>query len=196
MLAATNPILTALLAALFAKERFPAYKVVYILLALTGVILTVTDWNLKLLWTFQLNKGDVIMFFAVSCWAVYSVLVRLLGGRMGPLKLTTWVFGVCAAAVMPFAFTAEGLTHLQSASGQTWGAVLYMAVFPTVLGYLIQQTSIRTIGASRTNIFINLVPVFSMFLAVLILREEVLLQGIVSGMMVISGVWLFNRKAV
>ncbi|MBK5246831.1 MAG: EamA family transporter [Peptostreptococcaceae bacterium] len=37
---------------------------------------------------------------------------------------------------------------------------------------MIQQISIREIGPSRTSIFVNLAPVFSVLLSVLILGEQ------------------------
>jgi drug/metabolite transporter (DMT)-like permease len=36
-----------------------------------------------------------------------------------------------------------------------------MSVFPSVIGYLVQQLAIKEIGPARASIFVNLVPVFS-----------------------------------
>jgi len=69
-----------------------------------------------------------------------------------------------------------------------WAGVLYMSIFASVIGYLIQQVSFKKIGASRTNIFINVVPVFSIILAVIILGEQLEIIKIFTAAMIICGV--------
>ncbi|RDY25224.1 EamA family transporter, partial [Romboutsia weinsteinii] len=70
--------------------------------------------------------------------------------------------------------------------------VLYMAVFASVCGYLIQQISIKDIGPSKTNLYINLVPVFSMIMAYFILDEKINLIKIISAIFIISGILIAN----
>ncbi|MEA3423013.1 MAG: EamA family transporter, partial [Bacillota bacterium] len=62
----------------------------------------------------------------------------------------------------------------------------------TVFGYMIQQFSIKEIGPERTNIYINLVPVFAIILSVLILHESIDILNIASGIVVIGAVYKFN----
>ena len=69
-----------------------------------------------------------------------------------------------------------------------WIAVLYMSVFASVIGYLMQQVAIKEIGPSRTSIFINLVPVFSMILAVTILGEELKPVKLLTAGLIVAGV--------
>ena len=72
-----------------------------------------------------------------------------------------------------------------------------MAIFPSVFGYLIQQISIKKIGPTKTSLYINLVPVFSMILAYLILGESISFIKIVAGILIIIGICinLMNKNA-
>jgi len=63
-------------------------------------------------------------------------------------------------------------------------------VFASVLGYLFQLIAIQKIGAPKTAIFINLVPVFTMLQAQLILGETVTWLQLVSAGVIIGGVYL------
>ena len=63
-----------------------------------------------------------------------------------------------------------------------------MSVCASVIGYMIQQIAIKEIGPSRTSIFINLVPVFSMILAVLILGETLEIVKLFTALLIIAGV--------
>lgn len=73
-------------------------------------------------------------------------------------------------------------------------AVVYMSIFASVIGYLIQQISIRRIGPSRTSVFINLVPVFSILLSVLILSEELEPVKLITAAMIITGVFICQTE--
>lgn len=197
MVVALNPMVTTLIAAAIAGEALSARRVGLILVAFTGVILTLTNWDFGVISRMEMNFGDVIMILAVLCWSVYSVLVKKYMAGFTPLKLTAYTFLSCTLMLMPFILRdAQNLTDLRSASTSALMAVVYMAIFPTVVGYLIQQMSIKNVGASQTNIYINLVPVFSIMLAFFILGETASVQKILSSGMIILAVFLYSRENI
>lgn len=193
MIGATNPLITTILAAVFLGEYLSWKRIGAILLALSGVLLTVTDGDLRLLLHFDLNMGDVIMLAAVVCWAVYSIIGKRAMRRTTPLKLTAYAFLVCVIVMIPLMVWEKIWLQLPGISPAGWGSVIYMAIFPSVIGYVIQMTSIRQIGASRTAVFINLVPVVSMVLSYFILHESIGWFKVFTAGMIISGVYLSTR---
>lgn len=193
ILAATNPIMTAVLAAIFLQETLEFKRLGALLLALAGVVLTISNWDLSVLYNLSFNKGDLIMLLAVFCWAVYSVFVKKVMHRYSPLILTTYSFIVCTVVLFPFVAWEFFHGAISGVSLASWTSVLYMAIFPTVIGYLIQQMAIKEIGASKAAIFINLVPVFSIILATLILKEELNLLNLASGGMIVLAVYINSR---
>ena len=196
MIGATNPLLTTILAAIFLGEILTWKRVLAILLALSGVVLTVTNGKLEALLKMSFNIGDLVMLLAVICWATYSVISKRAMGRVTPLKLTAHVFLVCVVMMIPFMIWEKIWLQIPHISWQGWTASIYMAIFPSVLGYLIQMTSIMRIGASRTAIFINLVPVVSMVLSYFILHETIGWFKVLTAGMIISGVYLSSRLAM
>lgn len=193
MIGATNPLITTILAAIFLGELLTPRRLGAIVLALTGVVLTVTNGNIRVLMDLSFNIGDMIMLVAVVCWAVYSVISKSVMGKTTPLKLTAHVFLVCLVILVPFMIWERVWTQVGAISWQGWTSVLYMALFPSVLGYLIQMTSIQQIGASRTAVFINLVPVVSMVLSYFILHEPIGWFKVMTAAMIIAGVYLSSR---
>lgn len=193
MIGATNPLITTILAAIFLKEYLNWKRIGAIILALSGVLLTVTNGDLNVLFHFDLNIGDMVMLVAVACWAAYSVMSKQVMGQTTPLKLIAHVFLVCVIVMIPFMIREKVWLQLPEISLQGWASVLYMAIFPSVLGYLIQMTSIQQIGASRTAIFINLVPVVSMVLSYFLLHEPIGWFKVMTAGMIISGVYLSTR---
>lgn len=193
MIGATNPLITSILAAFFLNEHFGVKRLGAVLIALSGVILTITDGNLSVLADFSFNKGDLMMLLAVLCWAVYSVISRKVMHRYSPLILTSYSFLVCLILLFPFVLWERPFVYLPKVTWKGWSAVLYMSIFASVIGYLVQQMSIKAIGASKTAAFINLVPVFSIILSALILHEKITMFKLFSAAIIISGVYLNSK---
>ncbi|KAB3535341.1 DMT family transporter [Alkaliphilus pronyensis] len=193
MIAAINPLLTTILASIFLDEKLGLLRIGAIIIALIGVVITISRGDLSVIQSFSFNRGDIIMIIAVSCWAIYSIVSRRVMGKYSPLILTCYSFILCTIFTFPFALLERPDVFLGNTSILGWSSVLYMAIFPSTIGYLVQQTSIKELGASKTAIFINLVPVFSMLLSVIILREKVSTITIIGGILIVAGVYLTTR---
>ncbi len=193
MIGATNPLITSILAAFFLNENFGIKRLGVVLIAFSGVVLTLTNGDSSVLKNFAFNKGDLLMLVAVLCWAVYSIISRKVMYRYSPLILTSYSFLVCLILLFPFVLWEKPLIYLPQVSWKGWSAVLYMSIFASVIGYLVQQMSIKEIGASKTAAFINLVPVFSIILSAVILHEKVTIFKLLSAAIIISGVYLNSR---
>lgn len=192
MIAATNPVVTAFILALTGVEKLSIKKVMYLLLALFGVLLTISNWQLSVLFNLKGQKGELLMVLAVSCWAVYSVLVKKYIAGFKPVIMSFYAFFCCALISLPFALH-EGLVKSSIVAPKgAWFSILYMSLFASVLGYWIQQSSIQKIGPAKTNIFINIVPVFSMTMAWLLLGESIGIYKVVSACIIIFAVINFN----
>lgn len=192
MIAATNPVVTAFILALTGVEKLSIKKVMYLLLALFGVLLTISNWQLSVLLNLKGQKGELLMVLAVSCWAVYSVLVKKYIAGFKPVIMSFYAFFCCALISLPFALH-EGLVKSSIVAPKgAWFSILYMSLFASVLGYWIQQSSIQKIGPAKTNIFINIVPVFSMTMAWLLLGESIGIYKVVSACIIIFAVINFN----
>ena len=194
MIGATNPLMSALLAALFLGERLGGRRILMILTAFAGVLLTISNWHPGVLLHQGPGLGDLLMAAAVLCWATYAILVRRLVRRFDPIVTTFYSFLVCVLILTPFQ-GAETLRIGLTSSRQGWLAILYMGVFPTFMGYLIQQQAIKHIGVSRAALFLNLVPVLVMVLAVAVLGEPFLPLNLVSAAMIILSLLGFNLMA-
>jgi drug/metabolite transporter (DMT)-like permease len=65
--------------------------------------------------------------------------------------------------------------------------LLYIVVFPSVCSFMFWNISVRAIGASQAGIFINLIPVFTAFISVL-LGEKITWAQVWGGLLVLTGV--------
>lgn len=195
LIGALNPMVTALLAVLFFSERLTPTRVFGFFLSFSGVFIFISNGELQIVSQFRFNKGDIIMMIAVCCFAVYSLLSRryMKQYRLSPFMVTAYTFLICVVISVPFVLWEDPSTYLFSASAKGWLSILYMSVFASLVGYLIQMVAIQRIGAPRTNIYINLVPIFTIIQSVTILGESITLFKLIGAAIVITGVYLATR---
>ena len=194
---ALNPIVTALASAVLFRERLGAIKWLGIAIAFSGAAVIITRGDLMGAVhdiRQSIGLGEVLMFCAISSWAAYTIIGRFALKGLTPIAATTY------AALWGFAFLACGAAFEFSAidwskfTWQVWASIVYLGAFGTVIGFVWYYEGVKAIGPSRTAVFNNLVPVFGITLAAVLLSESILVSMIVGGVMAIAGVTLTNRQ--
>ena len=76
-----------------------------------------------------------------------------------------------------------------------------LSVFASVIAFVLFAWAVRKVGVSRTNVFVNLIPVFTAILAWLILNENITLLKWIGIVVVVGGLFVsqsgkisFNKK--
>jgi drug/metabolite transporter (DMT)-like permease len=194
LIGATNPIITTILCIIFLKDKITFKRAIGIFLSFLGVFLTITNANLSTMHSLSLNKGDLIMLIAVCMWAAYSVFSKKVMHKFTPLILTFYSFLFCTVFLIPFVIYERPWMFITKVPYYSFLAVAYMSIFASVIGYLVQQMSIKQIGPSKTSIFINLVPIFSILLSITILKESISTVKIFTTLLIITGVYICQRN--
>lgn len=186
------PVSTALLAAVFLKEKIKPLQVLAIIIAVLGVVLigfanpsTATHTNSR--W------GNMLMIAAVLCWAIYTVVSKKYAS-LDPLWLITWLAGMGTLLLLPAVIYERWQQPWPPISLGGWTAILYMAVFPSALGYLWYNSALQHIPASQAGVWVNLDPVLGALIAVIFLGEQVHLWQIAGALLTMAGVWLYMYK--
>ncbi|MBM4238827.1 MAG: DMT family transporter [Gammaproteobacteria bacterium] len=194
LVVALNPILTAVTMALIFGERLPAFRWLGIFTALTGVVIVLAKGNPTLLLQ-RVGRGELLMLGGAACWALYSVLGRFaLDGEspVSPLALTTvttfWGASMLSLG-MPFEWSQWQASEVSVAA---WAAIVYLGAGGTALGFVWYAQGLQQLGAARTAVFNNLVPVFGVLLGTLLLDETLLASMVVGGLVALAGVSLTN----
>lgn len=188
LIGALSPALIAVLAALIARDRLRASAIGGIALSLFGVLLILTRGDPGTLFGAGVNVGELLMLAAVVCWGFYTVLGRRNGTP--PITATAIQAALTVLMLSPF-LAASGVTWSMSAEA-TWGLV-FIVVFPTVAAFVLWNTAVKDVGAARSGVFLNLLPVFTAAIG-LALGGSIGLIQILGGALVITGVWLTNRQ--
>ena len=193
LIVALNPVVTLLLAAALLGDRLAPQRWAGIALALLGVWVVVTHGELGLLLQ-SLGRGELSMLGAVLAWAVYTLLGRRVLRDLSPLVATllaslwgTLFLGLAAWPEWP-------AVHLQAFTVPVLGSLLFLGVLGTAVAFVWYYEGITRLGAARTVVFNNLVPVFSVLFGWLLLGEPVSASLLAGGVLAVAGVFLVNRS--
>jgi len=192
LLVALNPTLTALLAPL-AGERIDPRRLPGVLLALLGAALVITRGDLGRIGEIGHASGDVLAVVAASCWVGFNVASRRVVGRAQPAAINSVVYGVGALALFALASPEEPVRQFTTASASVVAAVIVMAAFSSALAGQLFLVGVRTVGVTRSAIFVNFVPVLTAGLAALLLGERPDGGQALGGAAVLAGVWWTTR---
>jgi len=188
------PLTSSVLATFMTEERLNARKVALIFLALSGVMLTATGGNIEVLMSLSFNKGDLIMILAMLCFSIYGIYSGRMTAKYTPLMVTTYIFLFGLVQITPLMLMEGVIWKVFTFSKEAWAGIVFMAIFSSVLGYMIQQMAIQKLGINRTSLFFNLVPLFAILFAHLVLGDPVTPVNIVSAGIIISAVVLNSRS--
>ncbi|EKN66123.1 efflux transporter [Neobacillus bataviensis LMG 21833] len=186
LIMATNPLVTSVLAYCILKTPITKRQTAGIIFALFGVILVLTRGSWEVISTLSLSKGDVLILVGNVCWALYGVLGRKYLKTSSSLETTTYTMMIGAVCLALLAINSPS-PPLSNVPISAWGAILFMAIFTSVLGYLWWNKAMEIIGVGKTSIFFNLVPVVTMVLSIMTGTAVSIFQ-VLGTIMVISGV--------
>ena len=195
---AAIPVVIMLLNGLLLGQRVFALQVLGAVLAIFGVVYTVTAGEPSQLLAGELNRGDAMMMLAVLFYAAYSVSLR----NRPPIHDLSLIFSLAVASLVVVApmmiwnVSDKGLVDFSWSAGLI---ILYVAIFPSFLAQLFFAKGVGSIGANRGGIFINLVPVFGALLAVLVVGEPFEFYHLLGLILVLAGIgmaeWIVRYKA-
>ncbi|NNM82822.1 MAG: DMT family transporter [Burkholderiales bacterium] len=162
LIMATNPLLTTLLAMMFLGEKASLRHLVALPLALFGVAVVISQGDLSRLASLRISEGDVLMLAANASWALYNVLSRRYMPKGSATANTAWITASGASILLVVALASGG--QFGAIGVKAGMALAVMAAGGSVLAYLFWGMGIVRLGAAKTSIFLNLVPVFAMLL--------------------------------
>ncbi len=190
----TSPVWTLLLASWFGEERLRAAQVAGSALCLVGVLLVVQPDDLLGEHVGRQLLGDFLLLLSGMVWAFYSVLSKLAIRRFGPIASLGYGMIVGCGFLVPLVLADRSWAALASASAVAWLALAYLTFATTLLAFFWWNLGIQRVGAGKTAIFSNLVPVFGVLLAWVVLDETLGMMQLGGAGLAVAGVWVCQQR--
>jgi len=181
-----NPVFTVLFAT-FIGERLTANKLLGLAIASVGAFLVIAAAT-GLSFSGERLGGDVLLLGGAAVWSVYATLGAITTRHGSPLGVTAVASLAGAAMLAPLGFLEKGYADVPSWSLSAWLDVGYLAIFATIVGFVLFYWAVRRFGAGMASMVSYLVPVFALVEAVTILGEQPVPLEIVGGAVILVGV--------
>jgi len=186
------------MASLVLKEKLTGTKVLGFASGLAGIItISVLSPNTQVS-----NRilGVTLVFGGATVYALYTILLRrfIATNRATPqkpqqtsLSILSWISLFGWLFLIPLSLIEAPWNYTWDPG--SWLGILYLAILSTVIGYFLYIEGVSKIGAGRSAIFGNLVPVFGVLTSFLLLQENLSPWTAVSFLLIFAGVLLVNR---
>ena len=189
LVVALTPVVVALAAWFLGQERMTAIKLVGIAIALAGCLTVIGNGNPLALLHGSVGIGEWLIIGCVLCWTAYTFIGRRATKTLSPLAATLWA-SLLGALLLGITALLQGGTDLAEWSPAVWTSVIFLAIGGTALGFTWFADGVKRLGAAKASVFVNLVPVFAVLQAAVLLDERLELPVLGGGLLVIAGVWL------
>lgn len=182
---ASTPVVMALLSALVGEERVGWQHWLGATVSTLGIYLVV---GRGMSIDSGSLTGDLMMFGAVCCWALYTLGARPLMSRHSPVGVTGLSMALGTVIYVVLLWPKVGAVNWLGVSAWTMFLLVYSALFALCVAYTIWYVAVRQIGSARTAAYSNLIPLIAMVTAVIFLHEPIGVRKILGAVCVLAGV--------
>lgn len=194
LLNATTPLWTALFVALLIPaERVNRAQLLGLVTGAFGIAVLLGAWRVD---DFP-ALGAAFMLGATACYGIGSTLSRVLLSRIqaSPLGLSAVQITLSILIVAPFALAAPAPASaaFELGSAAMW-ALIALGVTGTSFAYVWFWKIVKAAGATTAASVTYVVPVIATALGILVLNEELHWYEPVGAVVVMTGVWLAQRR--
>jgi len=193
LLQSTMPIMTLAIPTVIFGERVRPLLVASAALSFVGVVWIMTKGQPLALHIGELNRGDLLSLTSVFLYSIYATFLRKVPA-IHHITLLAVLFAVGMGTLAVPYVNSLAESRIAIPNIEVIGAVLYVGIFPSLIAYAFFNRSVALIGSVRAGVYMNLPPVFGVFLAVLLLGESLEAYHLVGAAIVVFGILISQRQ--
>ena len=191
---AAIPAATIVLSSLMNIEKTNIFQLLGLFLSIIGIATIISNADIRKIISLSFNKGDLWMLVCVFTWALYSILLKKNKFKFSHFSLIQLMVTVGILFLIPQFFYEKSINLELNYNKAFFAILFYVVVFPAIAAYYCWQKGVEIIGPNRASMFIQLMPLFSAIMAIVIFKEKFQLFHITGALFIISGIYLSNRK--
>jgi drug/metabolite transporter (DMT)-like permease len=191
---AAIPAATIIFSALMKIERTNIFQLFGLFLSIIGIGSIISNGDIQKILSLSFNKGDLWMLVCVFTWALYSTLLKKNKFKFSQFSLIQLMVSVGVLFLIPQFFYEQSIGLEVNFNKAFFLILFYVVIFPAIAAYYCWQKGVQIIGPNRASMFIQLMPLFSAVMAIIIFNEKFELYHFVGATFIVSGIYLSNKK--
>ena len=200
VIVSTIPLFAPMLAFVILREKIGLSNIIGIIVSLVGVFFVIYEPGGGL----KTNPwGIALLFLAVFAAICYATVLRKIPTYYSNMSVIFYQSSLGLLFFIPtFFLTGYSSISTLKVSAESLTALLMLSVFASVIAFVLFAGAVRKVGVTRTNVFVNLIPVFTAILSWVILDELLTVSKWVGIFIVVIGLFVsqwgkvrINREA-
>ena len=194
LMLAAIPAVVMLLSSLFKIEKTNFFQLTGLFLSIIGILVIISNADIQKILSLSFNKGDLSMLLCIFSWSLYSTLLKKKKLPFSQFSLIQLMATVGLIFLIP-QYYYEHSAGLELNPNKAFYIILsYVVLFPAIAAYYCWQKAIQLIGPNRSSMFIQLMPLFSALMAIVIFNEKLQTYHFIGAGFIIIGIYLSNKK--
>lgn len=194
VLISVSPFFTAIFSHFFLEgEELHANFFIGFSLSIIGIVLISFNGNYIL----KLNPlGDILSILSAVVWSIYSILMRKISAyNYNMIQCTRKIFFYGLIFLLPvlmlfdFHFNLSRFTSIPNLLN-----TLYLGLGASALCYVTWNYAVSVLGAIKTSIYIYIIPIITIVVSAIVLREKITLVSLLGVLFILLGLYLSERK--
>lgn len=177
IIAYTMPVITAVLSAIFLKERINSRIIIALVLGMLGLAVLASSDIRDLI---QQPTGALIMLAAAFSWSIGNLMIKQQTWLLTPAALASWFFGISSVLAWPIVLATESPSSLQWPSALVTATLVFHITCPMVICYLLWNVLLRRLPLTIAAISLLTAPVVGVLSSVVFLGESLTWQKMLS----------------
>ncbi len=194
LMLAAIPAATIVLSSLMKIEKTNIFQLLGLLLSIIGIGSIISNGEIEKIISLSFNKGDLWMLVCVITWSLYSTLLKKNKFKLSQFALIQLMVSVGILFLIPQYFYEQSIGLEVNFNKAFFLILFYVVIFPAIAAYYCWQKGIEIIGPNRSTMFIQLMPLFSAVMAIIIFKEKFELYHFIGASFILTGIYLSNRK--
>jgi drug/metabolite transporter (DMT)-like permease len=189
----TTPVFMAILAFIIFKERMTAQQIIGIVISFFGLLTLISKGDFLSIDLIK-NKGDALVVSSSATWAIYSMVNKKIILHYSPIMTTLYMFLFVSILLAPFTINEQNINAVVNLSFSGWMSIFFLGIICSGAAYALWAQTLKEMSATQAGVFLYLEPFVTLFGAWIMLNEHITALTFLSGITIIGGVVLVNRK--
>ena len=188
------PIAITVLSVLFLKEKISHAKIAASVVATVGLVVINFYASSTGGTGGSRPLGVALIFGVVLCDALFTLLAKSAARRVAPEVMTLLVVYFSCLLFLPFGAWQAIHFHFSSLGAKDWLLLLYLGTIVNALSYFLWYSGLKRVSANQAAVFTGIMPISSLVLAAIFLKERVLPLQALGLVFVLAGIFLATQS--